>query len=358
MSRMAMIPESPLEQPYSSDRHSVSMSLSLDMDAQHSDILAASQSSAPVRTGRLFGGPTPSREGEKLSDEDDDNVEGLDRSVLGDLSQTSEFIRRHHNAQTHATGAGRRVSFGPPSASRLSFGSSGVSVSETEREGEREVEDSFDQHLFAATTTSTSEVYSEANSAVFSASRYSLRSSANQSSHSMMMPSTVKKAHPGDVSVISDTGLLSPHPNSLTVLSPALSVGGHSTHGQTPSILSQLGESDDSERERDSDIEREIVLSDVVTVLSVYANAIQCLSSYQCLECITLLQHSLPLSHYRSAYTCQLIGKAYTEMNSYHEASLAFREMIRLEPFRIHGLDTFSAVLWQLKVRIYVYFYV
>jgi anaphase-promoting complex subunit 3 len=44
-----------------------------------------------------------------------------------------------------------------------------------------------------------------------------------------------------------------------------------------------------------------------------------------------------------------MIGKAYYELNEYKPAVLALREMLKLEPFRVQGLDTLSTALWHLK---------
>lgn len=78
------------------------------------------------------------------------------------------------------------------------------------------------------------------------------------------------------------------------------------------------------------------------------ARAYQMLCLYYCRACIDELQ-SLPERHYRSGLVSQWIGKAYYEMNDYKPAMLAFREMLRAEPFRLCGLETLSTALWHLK---------
>lgn len=89
-------------------------------------------------------------------------------------------------------------------------------------------------------------------------------------------------------------------------------------------------------------------LPQLYTVLNTFIQAIQALSNYQCVQCIELLQ-TLPQNHFRSGYVSHLVGKACTEMNEYKGAALAFREMIRLEPFRLQGLEIFSSTLWHLR---------
>jgi hypothetical protein len=86
----------------------------------------------------------------------------------------------------------------------------------------------------------------------------------------------------------------------------------------------------------------------VVEVVACFARALQQLFGYYTLECIETLQ-SLPVRHLRSGLASQLLGRAYTEMNEYAAAVIAFREMLRLEPFRTQGLETLSAALWHLR---------
>jgi tetratricopeptide (TPR) repeat protein len=80
-----------------------------------------------------------------------------------------------------------------------------------------------------------------------------------------------------------------------------------------------------------------------------FARAYQMLSTYCCRACIHELQSQLPEQHFRSALVSQWVGKAYYEMNEYKSAMLAFREMLRVEPFRLCGLETLSTALWHLK---------
>lgn len=89
--------------------------------------------------------------------------------------------------------------------------------------------------------------------------------------------------------------------------------------------------------------------SHILHILCVFSRAHQLLSYYQCLEAIDCLQHDLPSHHYSSGLVCQLLGRAYMEMNEYHAAVVAFKEMLRLEPFRISGVEYLSSALWHLR---------
>lgn len=83
-------------------------------------------------------------------------------------------------------------------------------------------------------------------------------------------------------------------------------------------------------------------------ILTVFASSYQLLSLYQCRECVNTL-HRLPKMHFSCGWVQQMLGKAYYEMNSYKPASLALREMLRLEPFRMTGTEILSTTLWHLK---------
>jgi len=84
------------------------------------------------------------------------------------------------------------------------------------------------------------------------------------------------------------------------------------------------------------------------TIVSTFARALQQINAYSCIESIDTLAQ-LPPPHYQTAYVSQLIGRACTEMNEYKGAVIAFREMRRLEPYRIQGLEIYSSALWHLR---------
>lgn len=84
-------------------------------------------------------------------------------------------------------------------------------------------------------------------------------------------------------------------------------------------------------------------------VVSVLAEANQQLTHYCGLECIRILQEQLPATHFASALVCSFLGRAYIDMNEYGAAVLAFKEMMRLEPFRLAGLEFLSSALWHQR---------
>jgi tetratricopeptide (TPR) repeat protein len=117
--------------------------------------------------------------------------------------------------------------------------------------------------------------------------------------------------------------------------------------------LSQAEQEDEERRVRsDSDLVAQATWSIcqyIHSVVVTYAIALQQVCNYQCTECIRTLEEGLPAQHFSSALTQQLIGKACSEMNEYTTAKIAFREMIRYEPYRLQGIESYSSVLWQLR---------
>jgi hypothetical protein len=86
----------------------------------------------------------------------------------------------------------------------------------------------------------------------------------------------------------------------------------------------------------------------IASVVTIFAVAHQALSTYRCRDCVETL-HSLPPSHFASGWVQHALGRAYFEMCEYKPALLALKEMLRLEPFRMQGVDILSTTLWHLK---------
>lgn len=97
-----------------------------------------------------------------------------------------------------------------------------------------------------------------------------------------------------------------------------------------------------------SSIPMETLSPRCMTLIASFIGAYQLLSRYQCQDCIDFLHH-FPISHFQSGLIHQFLGRAYFEMNNHKSALVAFREMLRLEPFRMNGVELMSTSLWQLK---------
>lgn len=88
---------------------------------------------------------------------------------------------------------------------------------------------------------------------------------------------------------------------------------------------------------------------DVARLLSVMAEAYQHLCAFRCRDCVSLLRAALPPRHLRSGWAQLVLGRAFNDMCDYRAALLSLKEMLRLEPFRVAGVEVLSTVLWHLK---------
>eukprot|EP01041_Mallomonas_annulata_P007385 gene7385-15078_t len=83
-------------------------------------------------------------------------------------------------------------------------------------------------------------------------------------------------------------------------------------------------------------------------LLTVLARVSQLQHSCRGEDCISMLQN-IPRRHLLSGWVQETIGRALLERADYNGVLIALREMMRLEPFRIRGVETLSTALWQLK---------
>lgn len=66
------------------------------------------------------------------------------------------------------------------------------------------------------------------------------------------------------------------------------------------------------------------------------------------IECVELL-HSLPSKHFHSGWVKETIGRAMVEGCDYPAAVVALRDMLRIEPYRLSGVEALSTALWHLR---------
>lgn len=324
--RMDSIVESPLEAPFSSRANHVATSFA------NSGILDSADRGDVNPRGSLFGGPTPSnvssmpppsaKKSMLLDSSSDSDLLLGDQSVLGDLSSTSAFIRQHHNQ-----GNARRVSFGP--TARLSF--SGA----------------FDGHHGNSSMDST-ESGAEKAPAVMNDFPNKIQKKDHDSKHSQShdtsgFPSPIPALNSTKPTPHSLRSVTEESPNDVQRFEDESSIALNATRDRVWSEDEHIRADEESKQ-----MEVEHADDSIVGVVAAYSRALQQLYNYYCLECIETLE-TLPSRHFRSGLSSHIIGKAYTEMNEYNGAVVAFREMIRLEPFRTQGLETLSAALWHLR---------
>eukprot|EP01034_Spumella_vulgaris_P033364 gene33364-41173_t len=85
-------------------------------------------------------------------------------------------------------------------------------------------------------------------------------------------------------------------------------------------------------------------------LISVYARAHQHLVRYESRQCVELLA-TLPKKHFKGGLTQQMLGRANYEMNRYKESVAFYREMLKVEPFRLSGMEILSTALWHLRLE-------
>jgi tetratricopeptide (TPR) repeat protein len=94
--------------------------------------------------------------------------------------------------------------------------------------------------------------------------------------------------------------------------------------------------------------EKEKNLKDIGDLLKIYAEILKNLSLYKSQESLNLI-NQLPYNHKKSGLILSYIARAYFEMNKYKESEKYFKECLKIEPYKLEGIEYFSSCLWQLK---------
>lgn len=72
------------------------------------------------------------------------------------------------------------------------------------------------------------------------------------------------------------------------------------------------------------------------------------MSLYFCKEAIDLF-NNLPRQHFNTGWVLTSIGRCYMEIVKYSEAEKYYAEALRIEPYRLEGIEYYSSCLWHLK---------
>ncbi|XP_035661113.1 cell division cycle protein 27 homolog [Branchiostoma floridae] len=86
----------------------------------------------------------------------------------------------------------------------------------------------------------------------------------------------------------------------------------------------------------------------LMTLMRDLGHAYLALSHYDCRKAVTLFQQ-LPQHQYNTGWVLSHIGRAYFELAEYHKAEKAFKEVRKLEPHRVEGMELYSTALWHLQ---------
>jgi len=87
---------------------------------------------------------------------------------------------------------------------------------------------------------------------------------------------------------------------------------------------------------------------DLMHILQLYGYCQSLVFQYKAKEAIRHLE-KLPDKHSITGWTLNKIADCYMELQEFEKAEQVFRKMMKLEPHRIEGLDSFSICLWRLK---------
>ena len=83
-------------------------------------------------------------------------------------------------------------------------------------------------------------------------------------------------------------------------------------------------------------------------MLKIFAEIFKQLSMYRCKEALNLIDQ-LPNNHKNSGLVLSYIGRAFFEMNKYKDSEKYYKECLKIEPYRLEGVEYFSSCLWHLK---------
>jgi anaphase-promoting complex subunit 3 len=86
----------------------------------------------------------------------------------------------------------------------------------------------------------------------------------------------------------------------------------------------------------------------LISLLRQVGIAYQLLADYQCAEALEQFK-KLPPSQLKTGWVSDQIARCHFEMSQWDECHKAYEQMLRLEPYRLEGLEFYSTCLWHLK---------
>jgi anaphase-promoting complex subunit 3 len=105
-----------------------------------------------------------------------------------------------------------------------------------------------------------------------------------------------------------------------------------------------------SSSENNGEVVNEKCISYLLTLLEGLGKPLQLCYQYRCREAI---QHftKLPPKHFQTGWVLSHVGKSYFEMTQYENGEKAFEQVLKLEPYRLEGLEVYSTILWHLRKK-------
>lgn len=90
---------------------------------------------------------------------------------------------------------------------------------------------------------------------------------------------------------------------------------------------------------------------DILSLLRQIAVAYHALTAYKCSDAIALFKE-LSRNQYNTGWVLCQVARALFESVRYSEAEKMYNEIIKLEPYRLEGLEYYSTCLWHLKKQV------
>lgn len=98
-------------------------------------------------------------------------------------------------------------------------------------------------------------------------------------------------------------------------------------------------------------LESQPAFKDLATLLRKLSEPFYHMSCYLCQQAIELFL-KLPSSQLNTGWVLSNIGRCYNECIKYQEAEKFFAEALRIEPYRLEGIEYYSSCLWHLKKQV------
>jgi anaphase-promoting complex subunit 3 len=94
--------------------------------------------------------------------------------------------------------------------------------------------------------------------------------------------------------------------------------------------------------------EKQTNFTNISELLQIFGEILKNLSNYKCQDALDLI-NLLPKNHKNSGFILSYIAKAFFEMNKYKESEKYYNECLKIEPYKLEGIEYFSSCLWHLK---------
>jgi anaphase-promoting complex subunit 3 len=187
----------------------------------------------------------------------------------------------------------------------------------------------------------TSKLFDTSISTISSARIFSVSSSDQNLSKPSIIIGNVYDTPPPYLAAVNQSTNKSIISETSFNFTPANSASQHLVSQQQQNISSS---------ENNGEVVNEKCISYLLTLLEGLGKPLQLCYQYRCREAI---QHftKLPPKHFQTGWVLSHVGKSYFEMTQYENGEKAFEQVLKLEPYRLEGLEVYSTILWHLRKK-------